>query len=117
MTRVRPIVVSLYAAQSGRCGSCGRRMANPGEPCDDAMLPTIDHVWPLALHGPNNGDNMLLMHRPCNGAKADRPPNGCERIMHDMARARLGWNLADLRDVPTTAGNVMAAAFEQALAA
>jgi 5-methylcytosine-specific restriction endonuclease McrA len=111
--RVRKIVASLYEAQSGRCASCGGRMANPGEPCEDAMLPTIDHVWPRAKNGPDNGGNMLLMHRPCNSAKADRPPNGCELIMHDMVLARLGWNLRDVRS-DSASSPTMAEAFRAA---
>lgn len=91
-------------------------MANPGEPCEDAMLPTIDHVWPKARFGPDNGGNMLLMHRPCNGAKADRPPNGCERIMHEMALSRLGWSLHDM-DRSHTPSPTMAEAFKVALRA
>lgn len=116
--KIRAIVARLYEAQGGRCGSCFGRMANPGESCDYTMLPTIDHVWPRARNGADHDGNKMLMHLLCNNAKADRPPNGCEIIMHDLVRSRLGINPADIPAHITVATSpTMAEAFRAAMLA
>ena len=116
--KVRRIVAMLYEAQGGKCGSCGGRMALPGEPCDYWMLPTVDHVWPLARYGADHDGNKMLMHLPCNGAKADRPPNGCERLMHELVLARLGMCPADIpAHVTMATPSTMAEAFHAAMLA
>jgi 5-methylcytosine-specific restriction endonuclease McrA len=37
----------------------------------DRLGPTVDHVIPTALGGPNTRDNLRLAHRSCNSARGD----------------------------------------------
>lgn len=62
----------------------------------EGQLPSIDHVIARAAGGGDHIGNMLAMHRVCNSAKGDRPPNGCERIFHHMVLGRLGLHPLDM---------------------
>lgn len=68
----RAVRRALFAAQDGLCALCGRPMG--------AANRSVDHVIPKALGGRNCVGNLLIAHSPCNGAKGDRPPTGCEMV-------------------------------------
>ena len=63
---------SLFAAQDGLCAICGLPMGSAPR--------SVDHVVPKAMGGENRVGNLVIAHTPCNGAKGDRPPTGCELV-------------------------------------
>lgn len=67
-----------------------------GDFCLEQDAASIDHVIPRSRGGGDHIGNMLIMHRRCNGAKADRQPNGCDRIWHDAVLSVLEINPADM---------------------
>lgn len=50
---------------------------------------TIDEAVPRSKGGRRVFGNQIAMHRLCNLRKADRMPNGCERIWLEMVNAKL----------------------------
>ncbi len=91
-------VTILFAAQEGRCASCGacmdRRSRNQIKKGDRNDARTVDHVVPLSRGGENRLRNKVLMHLRCNMAKGNRMPTGCELVMREMVWARLAWMVA-----------------------
>lgn len=83
-------LIVLMRAQKRRCASCGGLMFNASTPCETGLNATLDHVIPRSRGGSNALGNFLAMHSRCNNKKADRAPNGCERILLLAVNAQLG---------------------------
>jgi len=79
--RKRQFRLALRRAQFGRCAICGGNMKR-------GKVHSIDHVVPQSRGGRDVG-NLVLAHRPCNEAKANREPTGCELIWLAAVNARL----------------------------
>jgi 5-methylcytosine-specific restriction endonuclease McrA len=58
---------SVVESHGPTCGICAGHVA----PQDL----TIDHVIPLAAHGPHAGENLQVAHRSCNSRKGARLPS------------------------------------------
>ena len=76
--------VLLWNLQGQRCAGCGNRIRSRS-----IHALTIDEAIPRARGGRRIFGNQLAMHRLCNLKKADRMPNGCERIWLEMVNAKL----------------------------
>lgn len=74
----------LWKLQNQRCAGCGHRIRSRSI---NAL--TIDEAIPRARGGRRAFGNQLAMHRLCNLRKADRMPNGCEKIWLEMVNAKL----------------------------
>lgn len=64
----------LHFVQGGKCYLCGLDIACPGKwPVGfvDGVMPTLDHVVPLAAGGTNAETNQALAHHWCNQRRAD----------------------------------------------
>lgn len=73
----------LGDAQGWLCALCGVTLIRNGKA-------TQDHVIPHALGGMDALGNLVLAHSPCNNAKANDIPTGCEMIWLFAVNARLG---------------------------
>ena len=59
------LIQKLYEIQNGKCFICG-------EPIDIKLHSyDIDHIHPLANHGPDAEENFALTHSSCNRSKSD----------------------------------------------
>lgn len=74
----------LFAAQEGICMICALSLA-PQEA-------TVDHIVPLFLGGDDEDGNYALVHKPCNSAKSNDEPTGCELVWMFSINARIGAN-------------------------
>jgi hypothetical protein len=76
--RARRHLRQLIERQGGLCTECGLALKVDliGYPGMHAEKPTIDHVVPLSMGGPNSIDNLEAVHQRCNGLRAARmnPP-------------------------------------------
>jgi 5-methylcytosine-specific restriction endonuclease McrA len=81
--------------QGGRCFYCGEPVGAKA---------TFDHLIPQAYGGTDDPGNIVLAHRRCNRAKADRlpTPEEIDRLVAQRKRSRLGvWPpLLALRAAP-----------------
>jgi 5-methylcytosine-specific restriction endonuclease McrA len=68
-------VVQLAGRDGDSCGICHERVDLDAS-VDDLMRPSVDHVWPRALGGSNDPENLQLAHLLCNIHKRDRVPEG-----------------------------------------
>lgn len=85
---IRLLRRTYYRAQGGCCYLCGK----PLSPRFSSPKLTIEHVWPRSRAAAQTYDgDLLLAHSRCNGAKADRLPTGCERLMLFAVNRRLGF--------------------------
>jgi 5-methylcytosine-specific restriction endonuclease McrA len=87
----------MWEALDRLCGICGQAIS-------DLADVTYDHVVPQSRGGGNYG-NLVPAHSACNGAKADRMPTGCEKVMLAALNAKLGARLdvmAGFAAFPTT---------------
>lgn len=50
---------------------------------------TVDEVLPQAKGGSRVLGNQVAMHKRCNLRKADRMPNGCDKIWLQLVNAKL----------------------------
>ena len=60
------IFEKLFALQKGKCACCKADLKK--------VKPHIDHVYPIALGGPNTDDNVQLLCMHCNHQKSWRHP-------------------------------------------
>ncbi len=67
--------------QRGRCIRCGNalNMSRGLDPNNRDSL-SVDHVIPICGGGLDQIGNLIILHRKCNGAKANSQATGCERI-------------------------------------
>lgn len=72
--RARKLRQNLAAAQAGLCPWCA--LALPG----DLRLTDIDHIIPQTRGGPDEPWNWQLLHRSCNGAKANKITPDAQRL-------------------------------------
>ena len=80
----------LRQAQNGKCYLCGKRVPEPGEPCDRAQEPTRDHIKPRGAMRTNlSPPNVALTHEACNNAKGSRKPYACEVFYGEVIWIRL----------------------------
>lgn len=61
---------AVWDASGGRCHICGERCSR-SFPNNHPLRATIDHVFPLALHGKHDLGNLRLAHMVCNSVKCD----------------------------------------------
>ncbi|MGP5291942.1 HNH endonuclease [Brachybacterium tyrofermentans] len=54
------------------CAYCGRSVSKT--PSCEALLATVDHVFPVSRGGPTSWGNLVSACRECNERKADRTP-------------------------------------------
>jgi hypothetical protein len=85
-TRARRMLI--WNLQDRRCAGCGER-AYSHLPRKHMRSLTIDEAVPRAKGGMRVLGNQLVMHQSCNLKKADRMPNGCEKIWLELVNARL----------------------------
>lgn len=69
--KARKHIFWLWRAQGGVCALCGEEMPFPLPRGDlhiasNPLAPTVDHVVPLSLGGPNIRENMTAVHSVCN---------------------------------------------------
>lgn len=63
----RKIVVDILLSRDGQhCKICNR-IFTPADP------PTVDHLIPQTVNGPDNIDNLQLLHWDCNANKGTQP--------------------------------------------
>lgn len=92
--RMRSAARSLFDLQDGVCGLCGEPIFHPDAyrkhgVVDGPETPTIDHVKPRSQQGGDHVSNLLLAHRRCNLAKADRPASMSARIASRVVQSRV----------------------------
>lgn len=68
---------TLWDQQEGRCALCGVTMPATRFDVAHATLwkkwrPTVDHIVPVAAHGPDDLHNFQLAHALCNKRKGRR---------------------------------------------
>ncbi len=77
----------IYDRDNGKCHVCGlavdRQRVAP-----HPLAATLDHVWPLALHGRHEPGNVKLAHFLCNCWKSDRA--GMSEQQRQLAREAVG---------------------------
>lgn len=76
--RKRAQMRRLFKFQDGKCPYCLIRLPDPDDARDaglmlDRSAPTLEHVKPRSLGGPDIMENLLLVHRICNEARGTRP--------------------------------------------
>ena len=90
MKRRRAALRMLMKAQGRRCAICGRLFFPNLEEVEPHWLPSIDHVIPSSVGGPDRLGNFLAAHRLCNSQKGERIPTGCEIIWLLAMNCKLG---------------------------
>lgn len=110
----------LWKLQDGVCPICREPLLRDERFRDDTGW-NLDHVYPRSRYKRlGNRGNVLLAHRVCNAAKADREPTGCEVTLLYAVNARMGHQLVDdvreYRD-PTPVPSPLAVALQRAMAA
>lgn len=89
--RLRRAALRLLIKAQGRCCAiCGRMFSPNLHETELHWQPSIDHVIPLGMGGPDRLGNFLAAHRFCNGQKGDRKPTGCEVIWLLAMNCKLG---------------------------
>lgn len=85
-------VTILLEVQEGRCAYCDIPIAR-GKKRGGLPLATLDHVWPRsdAYRGSDAIDNLLAVCKPCNEAKANRPPTADELAILARFAPRALW--------------------------
>jgi 5-methylcytosine-specific restriction endonuclease McrA len=73
----------LYAAQDGKCASCGGKMGK-------LIQASLDHVIPISIGGVDALGNLVLMHGICNAEKSNDIPTGCEMVCLLAVNAKVG---------------------------
>lgn len=76
----------LWELQRGRCYLCGKKMRRVRHTRPEVA--SDDHVMPKRLGG-TRLNNILLAHRRCNLAKADRAPHPCEQLFAAIIYERI----------------------------
>lgn len=69
----------LWDAQRGICAWCCEEIYHPADAREAGYLnqgdsPSLDHVIPVSRGGSNYFENLLLVHRDCNGERGDQSP-------------------------------------------
>ena len=72
------LISELYTRDKGICGICHRRVE--WEPKNPRMIPSHDHIIPVAQGGPNTYANARLAHLWCNQSRGTRG-HGQPRLM------------------------------------
>lgn len=80
----------LHARQRSLCYLCVERFSRTGKNGTNPLARSNDHVFPRAAGGGREA-NVLLAHRSCNEAKADRWPFPCE-VIYLAAVYALPWD-------------------------
>jgi len=95
------IIAAVYKRDGARCWYCERDLMAFEEAAawigtkPPKNYPTLDHIFPAALGGPNNKKNMRVSCQPCNGSKAHkievaRLPDdlaACHKLILDLSNA------------------------------
>jgi hypothetical protein len=72
------IIAAIYKRDGQRCWYCDRDLMTHTEASAWTGIkppkgyPTLDHIFPATLGGPNNKKNMRVSCQPCNGAKSHK---------------------------------------------
>jgi 5-methylcytosine-specific restriction endonuclease McrA len=81
---------TLLHHQRRICAICGTPFQSSFHKTEDAIEPSIDHVFPLGSGGYDGIGNIVVVHKRCNTAKASKLPTGCEVIWLVAVCARMG---------------------------
>jgi len=78
-TAQQAVMRRLWDAQKGVCAWCRDDVYHPDDARDANYLnrgdsPSLDHVIPVSKGGSNYFENLLLVHRDCNGERGDESP-------------------------------------------
>jgi len=76
----KDIVNKLLVKQNCKCAYCSADITNERD---------IDHITPLGLGGPNIDENIQLLCKPCNRAKAIKHPSEFISLLSNHAQVRL----------------------------
>lgn len=82
----------LWAQANGICGICGKEVPHPRQwrHVTFDQTPTIDHIVPRGMGGPDTIENMQIAHRACNGRKGMSmgPANTLAQALDEAQRLR-----------------------------